>query len=73
MWADNWAEKFLDENGQTTVRSIVRRLGKQKPDPGWPPLTFLGELMELKKEGHQVEAFDSNGNVLIKPDKKGEA
>lgn len=72
MWATNWADK-LDDQAKATMAAIVRRLEAQRKDPRWPALTLLGELRELKAEGHDIEAFDSDGKLLIGRGKKGEA
>lgn len=72
MWATNWADK-LDDQAKSTMAAIVRRLETQRKDPRWPALTLLGELRDLKAEGHDIEAFDSDGKLLIGRGKKGEA
>lgn len=50
MWAEKWAAEKRIGN---VVYSIAERLEKQFPERG--PLTFAGEIGELKNAGHKVE------------------
>lgn len=47
-WAANWAEQFSTDaaSGKTVVHAILRRIQRQFPDKA--PLTFGGELREIR-------------------------
>lgn len=47
IWATHYANEHCDHYSRQTLRGIITRLERQKPDE--PPLTLAGEIRELRK------------------------
>lgn len=54
IWAEWWASRHKDEDPEMVdvVRMIAARIGAQHPQKG--PLTFSGEVEDLRAKGYQV-------------------
>lgn len=58
MWASNWAMEKCPECSQSTVHSIIERIGAQHAERAEKsPLTMLGELGQIRDAGFK---FDTN-------------
>lgn len=63
-WASFYCEQALDDGAQRTLRGMVERISKYRPENA-AALTLKLEISEMQERGFHAELVDDKGQVLV--------